>query len=305
MLVKCLLLRLHIIPADELPARCGRRPAWRNRIQSRDVDDGLNKLIGGATSDHGKYPWTVNIYWRNVTDGVVTSGQVCGGAIISEYWVLTAASCLFYVNASSHFIVVGDFDRQMQEEGEQRFMVDEFIPHEQFTVSMNGDYNIALIKVANTSDGRGIRFNNYVQPICLPDYGQTCPDNESVVVTGWGSHLPMYLHSYGVLKEIRLQCRNNSDCRTRIYPGVEISDRMFCAGKLNGDRNVCEGDFGGPAALKIGSVFILVGIVSHGTVCELPFDPVIFSRVSEYLYWIRTTIINNSDLHERTIPGRT
>ncbi|BFZ24345.1 hypothetical protein BsWGS_27385 [Bradybaena similaris] len=286
------------------PVLCGRRPAARKAVQARDVDDGLDKIIGGRTTRHGQYPWTVNIYDRTRRKGA-PNGHTCGGAIISEYWVLTAALCLRYGKRSSLSIVVGDFDADIKDEGEQRFLVDQFIPHEQYNLDIDLEYNIALIKVANTSDGRGIRFNDYVQPICLPDYGETCSHKKSVVVTGWGSASTTSTKSVRLLKRVSLRCKSDSFCRRNMEKSVELSDRVFCTGDKHRTRDACDGDTGGPGAMKNGSVFVLAGIISHGTFCELPDDPVIFSSVSAYLDWIITTIASNSDFEERIIPSRT
>ncbi|BFZ24346.1 hypothetical protein BsWGS_27384 [Bradybaena similaris] len=229
------------------PVLCGRRPAARKAVQARDVDDGLDKIIGGRTTRHGQYPWTVNIYDRTRRKGA-PNGHTCGGAIISEYWVLTAALCLRYGKRSSLSIVVGDFDADIKDEGEQRFLVDQFIPHEQYNSSTK---------------------------------------------------------SVRLLKRVSLRCKSDSFCRRNMEKSVELSDRVFCTGDKHRTRDACDGDTGGPGAMKNGSVFVLAGIISHGTFCELPDDPVIFSSVSAYLDWIITTIASNSDFEERIIPSRT
>ncbi|BFZ24089.1 hypothetical protein BsWGS_27128 [Bradybaena similaris] len=293
------------VSPDTPPVLCGRRPEMRKPINASDVDDGLEKIIGGRLARHGQYPWTVNIRARTVNNGVVTYGQVCGGAIINEYWVLTAAHCKRVGNETSLSIVVGDFDRQIKDEGEQKFLVDKFIPHQRYTGKGVVDYNIALIKVANTSDGRGIRFNDYVQPICLPNPGQKCLLDDFLVVTGWGAECATHkTRSIRHLKSVHLRCKTKKFCRRNIYSRLQITDRMFCAGAKYSEQDVCDGDLGGPGALRRANLFILIGVMSHGTLCQKRNFPVIFSSVSAYLPWIEKTIANYSNFGEGTIPGR-
>lgn len=45
-----------------------------------------NRIVGGTSARDGQYPYLVSIRNRGVHD--------CGGAIIDEYWILTAAHCL-------------------------------------------------------------------------------------------------------------------------------------------------------------------------------------------------------------------
>ncbi|BFZ24321.1 hypothetical protein BsWGS_27360 [Bradybaena similaris] len=294
----------NVVSPDTPPVLCGRRPELRKPVNASEVDDGLEKIIGGRLATHGHYPWTVNVRGTTVKNGVATHGHVCGGAIINEYWVLTAAHCMRYGNESTLTIIVGDFDRRIQDEGEQKFLLDKFIPHKRFTGKGVSDYNIALIKVAKTSDGRGIRFNDYVQPICLPNPEQKCYGNEFLVATGWGSECARSSINVRHLKSARLRCRTKTFCRRNIYRRAQITDRMFCAGTSWGDDDVCDGDLGGPGALRRGYLFILIGIMSHGTLCRKRNYPVIFSSVSAYLPWIEDTIETYSKVGEGTIPRR-
>ena len=44
-----------------------------------------NRITGGSTAARGQFPWQVAL--------IIDSGSFCGGSLISDRWVLTAAHC--------------------------------------------------------------------------------------------------------------------------------------------------------------------------------------------------------------------
>ena len=58
-------------------------PAALERLRAQERGDVL--IVGGEEVDPAfKYPWQADIFYRN-------SGHFCGGSLINETWVLTAA----------------------------------------------------------------------------------------------------------------------------------------------------------------------------------------------------------------------
>merc|ERR1712062_679105 len=114
---------------------------------------------------------------RNDTNGI--SKQHCSGTIISKKLVLTAASCLNpnNVDTDSLGLVFGS------EQGEdQGFFSDERNINRTFIhPSFDGNssyYDVALIEVDDE-----LEFDDIIQPICLPQYGEKDVDSrENTVV---------------------------------------------------------------------------------------------------------------------------
>ena len=70
------------------------------------------KIVGGVIAEQGTYPWQVRLN--------IDGGFLCGGAIIHDRWVLTAAHCC--EDTSSIEVFVGDWNQWSNDENE--FMVE-------------------------------------------------------------------------------------------------------------------------------------------------------------------------------------
>lgn len=109
----------------------------------------------------------------------------CGGAVVGEHLVLTAAHCI-QISQQHHLrIVIGDHDLAKKDIYEHSFRVERLILHPEFR--QNGPYSndIALIKVKANS-ANGINFNSHVKPICLPTTSELIYPGTWCSVTGWG-----------------------------------------------------------------------------------------------------------------------
>ncbi|OCT71159.1 hypothetical protein XELAEV_18038065mg, partial [Xenopus laevis] len=92
------------------------------------------------------------------------------------------------------------------------------------------------------------------------------------------------------LQCVNLSTESNSECQT-YYPDDMITDNMLCAGNKAGGNDTCKGDSGGPLVCN-GE---LHGITSWGHyICGLPKKPGVFTRVFNYIDWIRDTIQNKN-----------
>jgi len=111
------------------------------------------------------------------------------------------------------------------------------------------------------------------------------------------------MHSYlskggsipSILQVVKLPILANSDCQQMFLDAGHVKairDTFICAGYLTGGKDSCEGDSGGPLAVRDGpeSKWTLAGIVSNGVKCAEPNLPGIYTRISEYRNWIIETI---------------
>nr|XP_021326346.1 trypsin-3-like [Danio rerio] len=83
----------------------------------------------------------------------------------------------------------------------------------------------------------------------------------------------------------------NSDCNNLL--GATITDNMMCAGLLQGGKDTCQGDSGGPMVSQQCSVWVQSGIISKGHDCGQPYEPGVYTRVSQYQNWIMSSINQN------------
>jgi uncharacterized repeat protein (TIGR01451 family) len=242
------------------------------------------RIVGGQDADVGEWPWQVRLS--------IFPGIGCGGTIISENWVLTAAHCVVQqqvvvpaswvtVIASMHKISVG---------GDQVVLVDLIVvPSAYSGTTLDTDY--ALLHLASS-----ITFNSNVAKIALANSGdasQFAP-GATATVTGWGT-----LSSGGsapdILQEVEVPILSNTDCATKLSG---ITANMLCAGFDEGGKDSCQGDSGGPLVVPDGKGgWIQVGVVSWGFGCAGPNSPGVYTRVSQFTSDIQSTMLAaSSDL---------
>ncbi|XP_045243340.2 trypsin-2-like [Macaca fascicularis] len=143
------------------------------------------------------------------------------------------------------------------------------------------DNDIMLIKLSTPAV-----INDYVSIIPLPTAPPApCTD---CLISGWGNTL-----SSGADYPDELQCLDapvltQAKCEA-CYPG-EITSNMFCVGFLEGGKDSCQGDSGGPVVCN-GE---LQGIVSWGYGCAQKNKPGVYTKVYNYLAWIKETKAANS-----------
>jgi len=92
-----------------------------------------------------------------------------------------------------------------------------------------------------------------------------------------------------VLNEVVVPVVPNSTCRKRSWYGRHVKPDMACAGYEEGGRDSCSGDSGGPLVRQPGynEPWEVVGVTSWGILCAMQRKPGVYTRVYQYLDWIR------------------
>lgn len=230
---------------------------------------------GGGVTDPGEYPWMAAIL--NAKD----NEQFCGGVVLDQTHVLTAAHCLIKKRQSDLAVVLGEYDLTKPDETRsQKFKVVNIRRHERFDMHTY-ENDIAIFTL-----DRPAVFNTYVWPVCLPEPADVKNAvNKTAVVTGWGT---MY---YGgpaatVLMEVGVPLWDNAQCQKRYTQPILKS--AVCAGGYEGGKDSCQGDSGGPLMIqKADGRWTNIGIVSFGIRCGEPLQPGVYTMVTEYLQWIQ------------------
>lgn len=234
---------------------------------------GTGKIIGGVQAEPNEFPWQVGLV------ALSSTGEVegfCGGSLVSEDAVLTAAHCVVGAKKIGLFLGAHDID-STSETNRVYVESDRFDVHPDWNDNnLKGD--IALVHLPDP-----VTFNDYIRPICLPPAGlQTQPGDEAIA-TGWGRFRDGSVLS-NILRKVSLTMISNQQCRT-VFPTV--SDEMLCT-RGPDNKGVCDGDSGGPlAVVDSDGIYIQIGITSFGSAigCETGL-PNGFTRVASYRHWI-------------------
>ena len=275
--------------------------------------------MNGEETEQNEYPWQVGLYRKSSEHDVGCNSTIevfCGGTLISDRWVLTAAHCLKPKKndeAKEVGVLLGAHDlTDIDETNVICEEVEKVIRHGSFN-SRTNRYDFLLLKLA-----RPLQFSNSdgippapssIRPICLPERIFNAPVFESYVdkkaiVTGWGATARRTMNEdpsdySDVLRESRdLKVMSNDDCnsakygykRNRYTQPLQITNDMLCASSIDG-TDACKGDSGGPLVVKKTNKenYELVGVVSMGYGCGLKQFPDIYSRVTSAMDWIIDT----------------
>ncbi|KAF5909212.1 transmembrane protease serine 3-like, partial [Clarias magur] len=235
---------------------CGIRTNFRTRI------------VGGNTSLPGQYPWQVSLQYQNQ--------YLCGGSLITNQWIVTAAHCVYGFANPALWTVQLDLTHQPVS-GAADLSVMKILFHSAYQPE-GLSYDIALIKLTQP-----LTFNGQVQPICLPNTDEEFSSGSMCWISGWGAtkvggEVSASLHSALVpLLSIR-------ECG---IPG--LSPWNICAGYLTGGAGTCQGDSGGPLACQA-SVWKLAGAASWVQGCGKPNSPGVYTSIPYALSWIHQTM---------------
>ncbi|XP_016371391.1 serine protease 27-like [Sinocyclocheilus rhinocerous] len=237
------------------------------------------RVVGGVDASEGSWPWQVSLH---------TSGRhFCGGSLINNEWVLTAAHCLPGVSASSLRVYLGRRTQQGVNANEISRNVTTIIVHPSYDRTTNNN-DIAVLRLSAR-----VTFNDYIRPVCLAAQSSIFIFGTSSWITGWGSvQSGVSLPAPGILQETMVPVVANDRCNTLLGSG-SVTSNMMCAGLMEGGKDTCQGDSGGPMVSKQCLVWVQSGITSWGYGCADPNAPGVYTRVSQYQSWITNNIGQN------------
>ncbi len=249
------------------------------------------QIVGGTEAIANEFPWQVLLTYSGLNAS-------CGGSVIHESWILTAAHCVYGEDPAWRTVVAGIHDRSSDAANPhlQRRTVNRIIIHPNYNNSTL-DYDIALLELTSP-----LTINSKVAPITLAGTSDGALYNAGTMLTvsGWGAT------SYGGSAAIRLQKVNVPVVSSLTCNGAygSITDRMFCAGNMaSGGIDSCQGDSGGPIFKNDNGTYKLTGIVSSGTGCAWPGYPGIYTHVQNLRSWVELHAPITSDIGATVTPS--
>uniref|UniRef100_A0A3Q2ZGF1 Zgc:100868 n=1 Tax=Kryptolebias marmoratus TaxID=37003 RepID=A0A3Q2ZGF1_KRYMA len=238
------------------------------------------RIVGGQDALAGSWPWQVSLQKTN---------HFCGGSLINNLWVLTAAHCIPRpTNLCSAWT---DYRKSLQGSNPNKVSrtVAQIIVHPDYN-SVTSNNDIALLKLSSS-----VSFTSYISPVCLAASDSSFYSGVNSWVTGWGNvGEGVGLPSPQTLMEVEVPVVGNRLCYCDYSSeGITITDNMICAGLTEGGKDSCQGDSGGPMVSKQGGRWIQAGVVSFGVGCARPNIPGVYTRVSQYQNWVNSQITSN------------
>jgi hypothetical protein len=236
-----------------------------------------NAVVGGAPVGVEQVPWQALVI-------VEPDNRLCGGAIIGETWIATAAHCVVGFGGDDIEAHVGI--SSLSERGlANRVQIAEVIVHPDWE-PRNFRNDIALLRL-DTPIPTSARAQSISLPVGL-DAATWPPAGTPAAISGWGA-TEFGGQPSNQLRRADVQILggpSDAECGrygTNFEAAVEI-----CAGSPAGGVDACQGDSGSPLVVGVSGTPMLAGLTSVGFECARVDYPGIYTRVTSFVPWVQT-----------------
>jgi len=282
-------------------------------VTSGQEDDGINvhtRIIGGRRARPHEFPNQVAIK--------MITGETCGGTIIDNHWILTAAHCVTHIFKNTKTMVrrvkvidpkiltvyLGAID--VYGTNTIQVGVEQIYVHPKYNPTVNKENDIALLRTIREC----IRQRKHDDPDAVFSDKAVVPFSSKTTVgqkvwtVGYGMVDPLVPVANDYLKTVDVKILPDEVCSKQFKTPLEKYNPklMICAGYLQGGKDSCNGDSGGPLLFKgnqendgndAGATHVILGIVSHGvngTKCAEKNMGAAYTRVGAYVKWMKDII---------------
>jgi len=294
----------------------------------QEIDAESSRVLNGRVAKDGAWPWQVALMKKGSKPGFVS--QFCGGTMLQNEWVLTAAHCVVDVRDDGNYLA--DKNNILVMVGSNTISsAGDFVPvaeiHTHPDYNPNGfDSDIALLKLTR-------KPSKPFERITIPtaEYADILErPGVSTIVTGWGrtetgKTSPQLLE--GKIKMLSRDVCNQVMMKPRLKAAAKnfsnaanmlgvrgaaanklwkqmlsqvsppFTDKMICSGTPEGPRGACDGDSGGPLVVPLeNGTYIQAGVVSwgmsatDGVGCNRKAKFSAYTRTGHFADWIVSKI---------------
>jgi len=254
--------------SDISGAKCGCTPIAPN----------LNGfIVGGVDARPYSLPWQVRLGYK--IGG--SSWTNCGGSIVANKYVITAAHCIKDLENRQYYVMAGinNYRHYWNDKYYKKISASKVISHPSWDAANVAKGNdIAIIELSES-----LSFNNGIQPICLPSAGHSYKADTHFIVSGWGTTSEGG-RSSDKLKQTIVNHVDLKTCEKQLGRSRSGLPGQLCAAEAGKDS--CQGDSGGPLVTKINNKWVLSGVVSWGYGCARANSPGAYTDVAQYRAFI-------------------
>ncbi|KAH8316288.1 hypothetical protein KR067_004596 [Drosophila pandora] len=237
------------------------------------------RIANGVEAAKHEYPSMVGL--RDLTSNLPI---FCGGSIVSDRYIMTAAHCTARQPVASRLLaLVGEHDLRTGNESmyAAQYRIQSIINHPGYAETTSGNINdISLLQTATR-----IEWSRGVAPICLPI--RQSDDNfnyQNVDILGWGT-LGFAASKSNTLQKATLLTMDNAVCRSQYNSSIAPS--QLCTYDSTGrGRDSCQYDSGGPVILRQRDRMFQLGVISFGRACGQPYGIGVNTRITSHLNWM-------------------
>lgn len=265
-------------PAN-LPGKSG---SWKKKSDCVPI---YTLITNGTQAEPKEYPHMALIGFGKTLNEVE---WLCGGSLISEKFVMSAAHCgKTSIQGEPRWVKLGDLNITSNADDAKPAVYSIIKIHDHPLYNKNLHFHdISLFELNST-----VTMNPYVRPACLST-STTNPVGSKGSITGWGLIGTVERRSNHLLKASIFNVEDWR-CINRFTSDGYNSTTMICAGDLQTGKDTCPGDSGGPLQSfgAVSCMWDIFGITSYGHgICGSNEEPSMYTKVVFYLDWIQSIV---------------